>query len=88
MKVKKIELHNFRSYEKLEMAFNSGCSIIVGPNATGKSSILEAFCVLGTTKSFRKAKDSDLVRFGEKNFYKAHLAWQKKGKEGRRDGEE
>ena len=69
MKVKKIELHNFRSYEKLEMAFNSGCSIIVGPNATGKSSILEALSVLGTTKSFRKAKDSDLVRFGEKSFY-------------------
>lgn len=69
MKVKKIELHNFRSYEKLEMVFNSGCSIIVGPNATGKSSILEALSVLGTTKSFRKAKDSDLVRFGEKSFY-------------------
>ena len=51
------------------MSFNEGVTIIVGPNACGKTTVLEGIGVLGTTRSFKGAKDSDLISFGEKNYY-------------------
>jgi len=39
--------------------------VLVGPNAQGKTNILEALYALATTKSHRTSRDSDLVRFGQ-----------------------
>lgn len=69
MWIRKIEFSNFRCYKKKEFSFKPGCSIIVGDNAIGKSSIIEGVSVLGTTKSFRKAKDTDMALFGAENYY-------------------
>ena len=69
MLVEKLLLNNFRGYKKKELSLKKGCSIIVGPNAVGKSAILEAITVLSTARSFRKAKDDDLVNFEAEYYY-------------------
>lgn len=42
MKLKKLELYNFRSFESLEIEFHNNLTVIVGVNGAGKTSILEA----------------------------------------------
>jgi DNA replication and repair protein RecF len=43
--------------------------VLVGPNGHGKTSLLEALLYLEVFRSFRGARDRDLVRFGEDGFH-------------------
>ena len=70
MIIKSIELKNFRNYENLNISFDEGTNIIYGNNAQGKTNILEAAYMSGTTKSHKGSKDKDMIRFGEQE---AHL---------------
>ncbi len=63
-----LSLTNFRSYTQRSIELDSSVTVVVGPNATGKTNLLEALFVLATTKSFR-AKDGELINHGE-NFYR------------------
>ncbi len=62
MILKKIELTNFRNYEKLSTRFYKGVNIIYGDNAQGKTNLLESIYVLGLTKSHRSFIDNNLIR--------------------------
>ncbi len=53
MRVSKIKLHNFRSYDLLEVDFSPKGTVIVGPNGTGKTNLLEAVYVALRGASFR-----------------------------------
>ncbi len=53
MRVSKIRLHNFRSYELFEAEFSPKGTVIVGPNGTGKTNLLEAVYVALRGASFR-----------------------------------
>ncbi len=64
MILKKIELRNFRNYEKLSARFYKGINIIYGDNAQGKTNLLESIYVLGLTKSHRSFIDNHLIRNG------------------------
>jgi DNA replication and repair protein RecF len=55
-----IRLQHFLSYEDESFEFAPGVNIIVGPNASGKTNLLEAVLVACVGRSYR-AKDSDLV---------------------------
>lgn len=55
-----ISLRQFRSYPEAQFEFGDGVNIIVGPNASGKTNLLEAVLVLAMGRSFR-AKDIELV---------------------------
>lgn len=55
-----ISLRQFRSYPEARFEFGDGVNIIVGPNASGKTNLLEAVLVLAMGRSFR-AKDAELV---------------------------
>jgi DNA replication and repair protein RecF len=57
-----IRLQNFRSYADESFEFEPGVNIIVGPNASGKTNLLEAVLVLARGTSYR-AKDFELVQF-------------------------
>lgn len=57
-----LRLQNFRSYEDGLFEFEPGVNIIVGPNASGKTNLLESVLVLAHGSSYR-AKDSELVMF-------------------------
>ena len=64
MNLCKIELRNFRNYEHVQLDFDPGVNLIVGDNAQGKTNLLEAISYLGSGKSFRAMKTSEMVRFG------------------------
>lgn len=63
MIVKSLELKDYRNYNNLNMLFSSGTNILYGENAQGKTNILEAIYLCGTTKSHRGSKDKDIVNF-------------------------
>jgi DNA replication and repair protein RecF len=60
----RLSLSNFRNYAQLDLDPAPGLNVFVGPNAQGKSNLLEAIAMLGTGKSFRTSRDADLVREG------------------------
>lgn len=63
MLMKSIELKNFRNYENLSIEFTEGTNILFGDNAQGKTNILEAAYVSGTTKSHKGSKDKEMIQF-------------------------
>ena len=65
MKIDSLKLQNFRNYEELSLEFSPGTNLFYGENAQGKTNILEAVYVCGTTKSHRTSKDREMIRFGE-----------------------
>lgn len=65
MIIKSIELKNFRNYEDLNISFDKGTNILYGDNAQGKTNILEAAYMSGTTKSHKGSRDKEMIRFGK-----------------------
>ncbi|HWT55620.1 MAG TPA: DNA replication and repair protein RecF [Candidatus Microsaccharimonas sp.] len=57
-----LRLQNFRSYSDETFEFSPTVNIVVGPNASGKTNLLEAILVLCRGGSYR-AKDSELIAF-------------------------
>jgi DNA replication and repair protein RecF len=57
-----IRLQNFRSYGDESFEFDQAVNIVVGPNASGKTNLLEAIIVAARGGSYR-VRDSELVRF-------------------------
>ena len=64
MQITRLWLHNFRSYEDLELPFELGLTAMIGPNGAGKTNVLEALGILATLKSFRGSPTESLVRRG------------------------
>ncbi len=63
MIVKSLELMDYRNYNNLSISFSNGTNILYGENAQGKTNILEAIYLCGTTKSHRGSKDREIVKF-------------------------
>lgn len=63
MIVKNLSLSDFRKFSKKEFTFSAGTNIIVGPNASGKTNILESLFLLATGKSFRAEESSEMISF-------------------------
>lgn len=64
MIIKSLKLKNYRNYELLNLNFDPNTNILYGDNAQGKTNILEALYLSGTTKSHRGTKDRDMIQFG------------------------
>lgn len=64
MQISSVSLQQFRSYKKQTVLFSQQVTVIVGPNAAGKTNVLEAIYTLSTGKSFRAEKDSDMIFWG------------------------
>jgi DNA replication and repair protein RecF len=63
MRVRHLSLTNFRLYARLESALPAGPLIVVGANAQGKTSLLEALSYLATAQSHHAAVDRQLINF-------------------------
>lgn len=63
MKINNIELENYRNIDSLNVSFDD-VNIIWGENAQGKTNLIEAIYLFTGAKSFRGAKDKELVKFG------------------------
>lgn len=62
--IQSIRLQHFRSYADDSFELNEGVNIVVGPNASGKTNLLEALLVLCRGSSYR-AHDMDLIAHDE-----------------------
>ena len=65
MYIESIQLKNYRNYESLDMKLDKETNILYGDNAQGKTNILEAIYLCGTTKSHRGSKDREIIKFQE-----------------------
>lgn len=65
MHITALRLANFRNYDRLDFQPAEGLNVIVGPNAQGKSALLESIYLLATSKSHRTSRDSEMIRIGE-----------------------
>lgn len=61
MHVTRLALTNFRSYEKLELAFQPGVNTFIGDNGCGKTNIAEALIYLGFLSSHRVSTNAPLI---------------------------
>ena len=64
MRVTRLSLRNFRSYEAAEVALGPGITVVTGPNGAGKTNLLEAIYFACTGRSCRTANEREVVRFG------------------------
>lgn len=51
MELLELKLNNFRNYQDLEVTFSPGVNVFLGPNAQGKTNLLEAIYVLALARS-------------------------------------
>jgi DNA replication and repair protein RecF len=63
-----IEVRDFRCIEHAQLRFDPRCTFIVGENASGKTSLLEAIHVLSCGHSFRSSRHELLIRHGSTQF--------------------
>lgn len=57
----RLKLNDFRNLESVELCLSPGFNLFIGPNGSGKTSLLEALHVLGTGRSFRTNKLDPLI---------------------------
>ncbi len=65
MRVQSLSLQNFRNYERASIAPDSGVTVFTGPNAQGKTNMLEALHLCCMGRSHRTPRDEELIRWGE-----------------------
>lgn len=68
MRLGRVDIADFRCIEKARLEFGPRCNLIVGPNGSGKTSLLEAVGFLSRGRSFRGTRTDGLVRHGAGHF--------------------
>ncbi len=63
-----LHLSQFRCFDRLSLELNPGMTVFSGENAQGKTSILEAVCVLLRLQSPRTSSPNELIQFGKGGF--------------------
>lgn len=61
-KLLQFQLNNFRNITQASLKFSEGLNVIIGDNAAGKTSIIEALWVISSGKSFRTAKPLQMIQ--------------------------
>lgn len=65
LKIQQIHYRNFRNYDNYELTDIGDVTVFVGPNAIGKTNLVEGIQLITAFNSFRSSKTEHLVRFGE-----------------------
>lgn len=65
MTLKSISLQNFRNYLAEEFKFNGNATVIIGPNTSGKTNLIEAIFLLSSGKSFRTDKEIQMINYNQ-----------------------
>lgn len=63
MQIQKLRLTDFRNFKKKELDFSPETTLIIGPNASGKTNILESLHFLATGKSFKAKIEEEMVNY-------------------------
>ena len=61
MHLTRLRLHNFRSWTSLDLQLEPGLTIVSGPNASGKTNLIEAAAMLATLRSPRASREGELI---------------------------
>jgi DNA replication and repair protein RecF len=64
----KLAVRHFRCFERFETEFAPGMNFIIGPNARGKTSLLEAACILLRLQSPRVTKLAAIIQHERRGF--------------------
>lgn len=70
MTVNELKIKDYRNYREEEFSFSPGINLIIGDNAQGKTSILEALFYCAAGRSHRGSRDRELIRFDQEE---AHI---------------
>lgn len=68
----RLQLADFRNYERLDIGFGPGPIVLTGENGAGKTNLLEAISFLTPGRGLRRARLADLVRAGGTNGFAIH----------------
>ncbi len=79
MKIKNIEIRNFRNYPELNLEISGGFVVLSGPNAVGKTNLLESVYFASLFKSFRD--DTEFLFLKGSENLQLKLAVEKQGQE-------
>lgn len=77
MRVKQISIKNFRNYPELELDITSDLVVLSGPNAVGKTNLLESVYFASLFKSFRD--DSEFIFMRDTSTAEVRVTVEKKG---------
>jgi DNA replication and repair protein RecF len=65
MQISKLQLSNFRNFKDKLLEFSDETTVIIGPNASGKTNILESIYLLSTGRSMRASVIEEMVNYDE-----------------------
>ena len=65
MILSKLRIANVRKIESVDLALNPAINVFVGPNGSGKTTVLESLFLLSGGRSFRTTRAGDIIRYGE-----------------------
>ncbi len=68
MQVDRLTLTQFRNLEDTALVLSPGVNVLVGENGQGKTNVLEAIYLFKFGRSFRTARDTEMIRFSEPFF--------------------
>ena len=66
--IKDLKFNNFRCFKSQKFEFKPNINILIGNNGCGKTSVVEGISYLCLGKSFKNAKDKEVMSFGEEYF--------------------
>ncbi len=79
MRIKNITIKNFRNYPELDISINNSTVVLTGPNAVGKTNLLESIYFASLFKSFRD--DTEFIFLKESNSLELKVVFEKHGED-------
>ena len=68
MMLSRLLIRDFRNIESADLSLATGFNFLIGPNGSGKTSILEAIYTLGHGRAFRSIQAARVIRHEQDNF--------------------
>lgn len=65
MKIKNLQIRNFRNIESIDLSCEDGIHFIHGQNGQGKTTVLESIYILSNLRSFRDSDLSAVLKYNE-----------------------
>src|ERR1700730_11641721 len=79
MRIKNIQIKNFRNYPQLDIQISSDVVVLTGPNAVGKTNLLESVYFASLFKSFRD--DTEFIFLKDSESLELKLTLEKEAQE-------
>jgi DNA replication and repair protein RecF len=63
--IKTVKLSDFRNFRSKTLEFSDKVTLILGPNASGKTNILESLFILSTGRSFKARVEEEMINYNK-----------------------